>query len=147
MRTPPPPSAQLVVLTCWSAKSAVNFLQHAEFPLENAVTLNGGVLARSREYDFPLFALLSHPSPVKPTLPLNDQSHGMEWNSRPKKTNILPIFRSSERNNDTIFEEKRRRKKEKENTIDSSIDSWSQEFVQRFELIVASRSRVRTCHN
>lgn len=67
--------------------------------------------ARSREYDFPLFALLSHhPS-------FNDQSHGMEWNSRPKKRNKnsshFPLPR--ERNNDIIFYQrvKGKRKEEK----------------------------------
>lgn len=54
--------------------------------------------ARSREYDFPLFALLSHhPSSVKHTPSLPSTINHTEWNGtrdRKKETKIPPIFLS-----------------------------------------------------
>lgn len=87
-------SAQLVVLTCRSAKSAVNFLQHAEFPLENAVTLNGGVLARGNTI-FPCLRYFpTIPPPLNIPPPFLQRSitrNGMELATEKKKQKFLPF--------------------------------------------------------
>lgn len=125
-------SAQLVVLTCRSAKSAVNFLQHAEFPLENAVTLNGGVLARGNTI-FPCLRYF-------PTTPPSTINH-TEWNGtrdRKKETKIPPIFLSHAKGttiSSSISESKgKEKKKKREGNIVDSFDQFA-------------RRSLRTCHN
>lgn len=135
-------SAQLVVLTCRSAKSAVNFLQHAEFPLENAVTLNGGVLARSLAGI--RFSLVCATFPP-PLLQRSITRNGMELATEKKKQKFLP-FSSPTRKEQRYHllsasqREKKRRKKGKETSLTRSINSREDRCAR---VIINTRVRVK----
>lgn len=98
--------------------------------------------ARSREYDFPLFALLSHhPSSVKHTPSLPSTINHTEWNGtrdRKKETKIPPIFLSHAKGttiSSSISESKgKEKKKKREGNIVDSFDQFA-------------RRSLRTCHN
>lgn len=136
------------MLTCRSAKSAVNFLQHAEFPLENAVTLNGGVLARGNTI-FPCLRYFpTIPPPLNIPPPFLQRSitrNGMELATEKKKQKFLP-FSSPTRKEQRYHllsasqREKKRRKKGKETSLTRSINSREDRCAR---VIINTRVRVK----